>query len=70
MLQSALDLPLLGNQVEINIHNIDVLNDDTSDRCQQHSISPIAWCSLGGFAYAAWGNTFSAKDKQRIAGGY
>jgi len=67
MLQSALDSPLLVNQVEINIHNIDALTDGTLDQCQQHKISPIAWCPLGGVAYPAWGNTFSSQDEQRIA---
>jgi predicted oxidoreductase len=67
MLQSALDIPLLVNQVEVNIHNIDALHDGTLDQCQQHSISPIAWCPLGGVAYSAWGNTFSAEDEHRIA---
>jgi predicted oxidoreductase len=68
MLQSVLDSPLLVNQVEINIHNIDTLNDGTLDQCQQNGISPIAWCPLGGVAYDAWGSTFSQEDKQRIAG--
>jgi predicted oxidoreductase len=66
MLKSVLDLPLLVNQVEINIHNIDALNDGTLDQCQQHKMSPIAWCPLGGVAYPAWGNTFSREDEQRI----
>lgn len=67
MLQSVLDAPLLVNQVEINIHNISALNDGTLDQCQQHNITPIAWCPLGGVAYPAWGNTFSQKDEKRIA---
>lgn len=67
MLQSALDLPLLVNQIEINIHNIDALNDGTLDQCQQDKLSPIAWCPLGGVAYSAWGNSFSVEDEQRIA---
>ncbi|MBA6348744.1 aldo/keto reductase family oxidoreductase [Colwellia sp. BRX8-9] len=67
MLQSALDLPLLVNQIEINIHNVDALNDGTLDQCQQDKLSPIAWCPLGGVAYSAWGNTFSVEDEQRIA---
>lgn len=67
MLQSALDLPLLVNQIEINIHNVDALNDGTLDQCQQNKLSPIAWCPLGGVAYSAWGNSFSVEDEQRIA---
>ena len=67
LLQSALDKPLLVNQVEINIHNIERLLDGTLDQCQQHKITPIAWCPLGGVAYPAWGNTFTLAAEQRIA---
>ena len=67
LLQSACDMPLLVNQVEINIHNIDALENGTLDQCQQQGITPIAWCPLGGVVYPAWGNTFSAEDEQRIA---
>lgn len=66
LLQSALDEPLLVNQIEVNIHNINSLIDGTLDQCQQLGITPIAWCPLGGVAYPAWGNTFSPADEQRI----
>ncbi|TWX65100.1 aldo/keto reductase family oxidoreductase [Colwellia sp. C1TZA3] len=66
LLKSALAMPLLVNQVEINIHNIDSLLDGTLDQCQQYGITPIAWCPLGGVAYSAWGNSFSGEDEQRI----
>lgn len=66
LLQSALDDPLLVNQIEINIHNISSFSDGTLDQCQQLGITPIAWCPLGGVAYPAWGNTFSTADEQRI----
>jgi len=66
LLQSALDEPLLVNQIEINIHNINSFTDGTLDQCQQLGITPIAWCPLGGVVYPAWGNTFSATDEQRI----
>jgi len=65
LLQSALDEPLLVNQIEINIHNINSFSDGTLDQCQQFGITPIAWCPLGGVAYPAWGNTFST-DELRI----
>jgi len=67
LLQSALSEPLLVNQVEINIHNIDSLLDGTLDQCQQQGLTPVAWCPLGGVAYPAWGNTFSAEDERRIS---
>jgi len=66
LLRSAMSMPLITNQVEINIHNIDSLLDGTLDQCQQYSMTPIAWCPLGGVAYSAWGNTFSVDDELRI----
>lgn len=66
LLQSALGEPLLVNQIEINIHNINSFSDGTLDLCQQHNITPIAWCPLGGVAYPAWGNTFSPETELRI----
>lgn len=66
LLRSVMSMPLVTNQVEINIHNIDTLLDGTLDQCQQHKITPIAWCPLGGLAYSAWGNTFTIEDEHRI----
>lgn len=66
-LRSVSSQPIVANQVEINIHRVDTLLDGTLDQCQQHNMSPIAWCPLGGVAYPAWGNTFSAHDEKRIA---
>ncbi len=66
LLQSVLDEPLLVNQIEINIHNINSFSDGSLDQCQQLGITPIAWCPLGGVAYPAWGNTFSPADEKRI----
>jgi predicted oxidoreductase len=68
LLQAQCDAPLLVNQVEINIHRLDALEDGTLDQCQQHRISPQAWCPLGGVAYPAWGSTLTPGDEQRIAG--
>lgn len=65
-LRSVMSMPLVANQIEINIHNIDSLLNGTLDQCQQHDIAPIAWCPLGGVVYSAWGNTFSIDDEQRI----
>ena len=66
LLQSQCRTPLLMNQVEINIHNIDALLDGTLDQCQQKRITPQAWCPLGGVVYPAWGSTFSDEDDARI----
>ena len=66
LLRSALDDPLLVNQVEINLHNINALTDGTLDQCQRLNITPQAWCPIAGVAYPAWGNTFSEDDERRI----
>jgi predicted oxidoreductase len=66
LLQSRCEFPLLMNQVEINMHNIDALVDGTLDQCQELNITPQAWCPLGGVAYPAWGSTFSEDDEKRI----
>lgn len=66
LLQSYCPLPLLVNQVEINIHNINALSDGTLDQCQELKITPQAWCPLGGVVYPAWGNTFSPEEEVRI----
>ncbi len=58
--------PLVVNQVEINLHNIQTLRDGTLDQCQRMQITPMAWCPIAGIAYPAWGNTFSAEDESRI----
>ena len=66
LLQSACDMPLIVNQVEINIHRIAAMEDGTLDQCMELGISPEAWCPLGGVAYPAWGNTFTPEDEERI----
>jgi predicted oxidoreductase len=66
LLQSALDMPIVANQIEVNIHNISAIEDGTLNYCQQHHLTPIAWCPLGGVAYPAWGSTFTPAQEQRI----
>ena len=66
LLQSALTEPLLINQVEINIHNIDAFENGVLDQCQRSGIIPQAWCPIAGVAYPAWGNTFSDADNAGI----
>lgn len=66
LLQSFCPLPLLINQVEINIHNISTLLDGTLDQCQELKITPQAWCPLRGVGYPATENTFSKQDEIRI----
>jgi len=66
LLQSAVAEPLLINQVEINIHNTEALDNGVLDQCQRLQITPQAWCPVAGVAYPAWGNTFSEEDEARI----
>ncbi|MCG8525224.1 MAG: aldo/keto reductase [Opitutales bacterium] len=66
MLRSHLNIPIQVHQMEVNIHNISAFHNGTLDQCQQHNISPQAWCPLGGIVYPAWGNTFSEDDEVRI----
>lgn len=68
LLQSRCPMPLVVNQVEINIHNVDALTDGTLDQCQELGVSPQAWCPIAGVAYPAWGNTFTPDDEDRIEG--
>ncbi|HDP67402.1 MAG TPA: aldo/keto reductase [Candidatus Marinimicrobia bacterium] len=66
LLQKYCPIPIITNQVEINIHNISSLLDGTLDQCQELNISPQAWCPLGGVVYPAWGNTFTEETEIRI----
>lgn len=67
LLQSALPVPLIMHQVEINIHRIASLEDGALDQCLEIGITPTAWCPLGGVAYKAWGSSFTPEDEERIA---
>lgn len=66
LLQSCLDMPLIANQVEINIHNISTFTDGTLDQCQEFNISPQAWSPIAGVVYPAGGNSFTPEDESRI----
>jgi predicted oxidoreductase len=47
-LQKACPLPLLVNQVEINLTKIDCFQDGTLDQCLMEKITPMAWSPLAG----------------------
>ncbi len=66
LLQSALPAPLLVNQVEINLHNIEALTKGVLDQCQRLGVTPQAWSPIAGIVHPAWGNTFSSEDEERI----
>lgn len=47
-LQKACPMPLIVNQVEINLAKLDCLNDGTLDQCLIEKITPLAWSPLAG----------------------
>lgn len=48
MLQSYLDEPLVTNQIEISVYNLENIKDGTFDLCQQKRIAPMIWSPLAG----------------------
>jgi predicted oxidoreductase len=52
-------VPVVANQVEVNLDRIDALIDGTLDQCLERGISPQAWCPIGGVGYGAWGKLAS-----------
>jgi predicted oxidoreductase len=60
LLASRLDFPLVTNQVELSVLNMEVLHDGTVDQCQRLGISPMAWSPLGG------GRLFQADTEQAV----
>lgn len=66
LLQSAMEFPLVANQVEINIHNTSAFTDGTLDQCLELGICPQAWSPMAGVIIPANGNSFSPEDEHRI----
>jgi predicted oxidoreductase len=50
LLQSACDMPLVTNQVELSLLHMEPLHDGTLDHAQQHGYGPMAWSPVGGGA--------------------
>lgn len=48
LLSSCVNQPLVTNQVEVNLINMDALYDGTLSQCEQRKILPMAWSVLGG----------------------
>lgn len=53
LLQSRLSDPLVTNQVEFHVIQLDPLHDGTFDHAQQHRYAPMAWSTLAGGAIFA-----------------
>ncbi len=66
LLQSVVDVELIVNQIELNLHHIDPLTDGTLHYCAEHNIGIQAWSPLAGVVSPAWGNTFTPEQAQRI----
>lgn len=65
LLQSACDMPLLTNQIEISPMNMSALHDGSLDYCQQHKVSAMAWsCLAGGEIFT--GETEQAKRLREV----
>ena len=58
LLQSALSVPLVTNQVECSVLETTPFDDGTLDLCQRRGIAPMAWSPLGG------GALFSGRTKR------
>jgi predicted oxidoreductase len=48
LLAARLEFPLVTNQVELSVMQMNALHDGTVDQCQQLHISPMAWSPFGG----------------------
>jgi predicted oxidoreductase len=48
LLQAAMDVPLITNQVEISVLHLNALYDGTLDECMTRNIRPMAWSPFGG----------------------
>lgn len=57
-LSKMLSIPLVTNQVEMSVLNMNALHDGTVGQCQVNGVSPMAWSPLGG------GRLFTGDDEQ------
>lgn len=48
LLQDALDVPLIVNQIEVHLGYLDPFFDGTLDQCLKADITPLSWSPLGG----------------------
>ncbi len=67
MVQSALDAPLLVNQVEIHPLRLDCFTDGTLDQCLERDITPMAWSPVAQGRVAA-GAVPAADAPPHVAG--
>ena len=60
LLQSRLDFPLVTNQIEFSVINVNPLFDGTLTQCQTLRISPMIWSPLAG------GRVFTENSEQAL----
>ena len=48
LLSSKMEVPLVTNQIEYSVLNLESQDNGTLDMCQRLGISPMAWSPLGG----------------------
>ncbi len=66
LLRSVVDVDLIVNQVEVNLHCLDAIDDGTLHYCMAHNIAVQAWSPLAGLVFPAWGNTFTPEQTERL----
>lgn len=60
LLQSRLDFPLVTNQIEFSVLQMQALEDGTLNLCQRRRIAPMVWSPVGG------GHLFDGKGEQAV----
>ncbi len=60
LLSSQMDVPLVTNQIEFSVLNMEAQDNGTLDMCQRLGISPMAWSPLGG------GRLFKGRTEQIV----
>ncbi|MTI30372.1 aldo/keto reductase [Xanthovirga aplysinae] len=51
MLSTYLDFPLITNQIEVSVLNLEQFHNGTLELCQERQIAPMAWSPLGGGSF-------------------
>jgi predicted oxidoreductase len=69
-LQQACDMPLIVNQVEISLANLQCFEDGTLDQCLSQKITPLAWSPLGGGQLGDGGKDLLPWQEKYLTDGY
>lgn len=60
MLQSYLDMPLITNQIELSLYELENFKDGTVELCLEKRMPPMAWSPLAG------GRIFTSNDEKAV----